>query len=70
MVGLAPSEGVLPLPVAASAQNSRDYQVMVPAGSPHNVMVTSPFFKLTVSVTAAANGVPAVVSVKVAGAGK
>jgi hypothetical protein len=82
ILGLATQHGFMPLPITASTGNSRDYKLLVPFNTTHNVMISTRYFKLsdaagtpfsaasqTIPVTIPAGTPGSVINLRVVGAG-
>ncbi len=82
LLGLATQHGFMPLPITASTGNSRDYKLLVPFNTTHNVMISTRYFKLsdatgapfsaaspTISVTIQSGTQTSVINLRVVGAG-
>jgi hypothetical protein len=53
IMGLATQHGFMPLPITASTGNSRDYKLLVPFNTIHNVVISTRYFKLNDAAGAA-----------------
>src|SRR5260370_6364657 len=56
IMGLATQHGFMPLPITASTGNSRDYKLLVPFNTTHNVMISTRYFKLSNAAGVALSG--------------
>ncbi len=52
-MGLATQHRFMPLPITASSGNSRDYKLMVPFNTPHNIVISTRYFKVNDATGAA-----------------
>jgi hypothetical protein len=82
ILGLATQHGFMPLPITASTGSSRDYKLLVPFNTTHNVMISTRYFKLsdatgapfsaasqTIPVTIPSGTQASVINLRIVGAG-
>lgn len=47
LLGLSTARGFLPIPIAASGSTVREYKLLVPPNTTHNVMISTKYFKVS-----------------------
>jgi hypothetical protein len=65
IMGLATQHGFIPLPITASTGNSRDYKLLVPFNTTHNVVISTRYFKLSDAAGAAISAASTPISVTI-----